>query len=89
MARYIDADLLYVDLWYNSEVWKDTDRGVSLEQIKNTPTADVREVKHGHWADTYIEDNIEYGYCSMCSAYVMVDNYCSYCGAKMDKEANT
>ena len=85
MSRYIDADLLEVDLWDSPNAWRDDEMGFSREQVDNLPTADVRKVKHGHWTDTYIEDNIEYGYCSMCSAYVMVDNYCSYCGAKMDE----
>lgn len=51
--------------------------------IKKQPTADVAEVRHGHW------EKIKSGYwCSNC-CLVEKDikqeyNYCPNCGAKMD-----
>lgn len=51
------------------------------------PSADVVEVKHGHWDFYGLIDDI-YGHgasCSGCGGY-SEDNgyYCSCCGAKMD-----
>lgn len=52
--------------------------------ISATPTADVVEVRHGHW----IRINNKRA-CSECGYYYFsngVDaNYCSECGAKMDR----
>ena len=54
------------------------------------PTADVQEVRHGHWIpekdierfgiwDTFI--------CSKCCYRTLTEcNYCANCGAKMDEE---
>lgn len=55
--------------------------------IIKLPSADVVEVKHGHWDFYGLIDDI-YGHgasCSVCGGY-SEDNgyYCSCCGAKMD-----
>ncbi len=55
--------------------------------MESVPSADVVEVKHGHWVFCGIVDDI-YGHgasCSICGGYTE-DNgyYCSCCGAKMD-----
>lgn len=56
-----------------------------IDRIKNQPTADVAEVKHGKW----IKDRNCYT-CSECGFYYFANNsksnYCPNCGAKMDKE---
>lgn len=67
--------------------------------IKQIPSADVVEVKHGEW-ETEKED-IEWGnslkrkYCSICRErphfdrteyeFILTD-YCPHCGAKMDRK---
>lgn len=55
--------------------------------INATESADVVEVRHGHWDFYGLIDDI-YGHgasCSVCGGY-SEDNgyYCSCCGAKMD-----
>lgn len=90
MSRYIDADKLKQDL----DAWainlhKPTNlvRDDTFVIIDEQPTADVVEVKHGHWVFCGVVDDI-YGHgasCSVCGGY-SEDNgyYCSCCGAKMD-----
>ena len=58
--------------------------------IDTMPLADVEEVRHGKWIN---HSGGEWG-CSSCANIVFTegswetpyDNYCPYCGAKMDKE---
>lgn len=63
-------------------------RGLNIAYsiIKNQPTADVQEVKHGKW----IEDDNGVQTCSECGEeHEWQDyraSYCEDCGAKMDKE---
>lgn len=59
--------------------------------IKNLKTADVHEVKHGKWIESY--DNSWHYDCPFCNdgyATINIDerpyNFCPNCGAKMDKE---
>lgn len=101
MARYIDAEglNLYDDLFMKGEnrsgVWV---RYRDFENlIKTAPTADVQEVKHGHWK----ECNNGYYECSVCleltneldrrgypigtSERGKLAHFCPYCGAKMER----
>lgn len=68
-----------------------------LSEIEYTPTADVQEVRHGHWITKGLDNfrKIECK-CSECG-YIGISNYDSYddpydfnycpnCGAKMDEE---
>jgi len=84
MSRYIDAEPL-------------ENRSPKLKVlIKAQPTADVAEVRHGHWirgrkiCDIPNDSDYEWT-CSECghtdvhNAKVQVD-YCWHCGAKMDEE---
>ena len=103
MSRYIDAD----EFWNNrpenldprkSEYNRGWDNYANeiLKALKDTPTADVVEVRHGyleHIAD-FGNGNC-FGYCSECHAEHKADNptalkfaygYCRWCGAKMDGE---
>ena len=71
-------------------------RETVLEFIKQVPTADVVEVKHGEWSNTDWSDVAINGYmvCTQCN--VMIPKceynryclsylrYCPNCGAKMD-----
>ena len=61
--------------------------------IKQLSTADVQEVRHAKWIGRHDDDSLyDDWYCSECGYYSDVrnkkhlGNYCSYCGAKMDKE---
>lgn len=102
MSRYIDADkLLNPD---NIIVMQDETgidefpytytNAVKVETILNSPTADVVEVRHGHWIEhtekpDWLEDDVEVFYnCSECgtSHWSISSPYCPNCGAKMDGE---
>ena len=86
---YIDKDLLLKDIGEsvvftvrNAETSPQI-RGARkiIDRIKNSPTADVGEVKHGEWK----WDEKFYDYtCSLCHNWdLTTPNYCSNCGAKM------
>lgn len=67
-------------------------RGLNIAYsiIKNQPTADVQEVRHGEWKERQTHKNEVY--CSECATIEKSTdtNYkspiCPNCGAKMDKE---
>lgn len=98
MSRYIDADKLHEEIFEETKfkIDPETNDAVKrltmpisevLRRINNQPSADVVEVKHGHWVFCGVVDDI-YGHgasCSVCGGY-SEDNgyYCSCCGAKMD-----
>ena len=101
MARYIDADLFKKNknpVWYQPD---DNSRYCGLyanKDIENMidaqPTADVQEVKHGHWK-YHIQKappiTYEWYECSVCnktkkSGTRTLPPYCENCGAKMDEE---
>lgn len=48
MSRYIDADILIADLIYRNCLPATVKRA-----IKEAPTADVVEVRHGRWLSAY------------------------------------
>ena len=101
MPRYIDAEglNLYDDLFMkgknDSGVWvryKDVER-----LIRNAPTADVEEVRHGEWEDDADDplwgNHIVKKHCSECGYTPKFDREtqlfdltkrCPECGAKMD-----
>ena len=104
MKRYIDADALIKDIEHCSyETWG---KGVNptwwaqsvrvkdniVNLIKEAPTADVVEVRHGYWIEriekpSWLEDDVEVYYdCSECgtSHWSIMPPYCPECGAKMD-----
>lgn len=102
MARYIDKDLLLKDIdesvvfSVRSGVPSPEIRGANkiIDRIKNAPTADVAEVKHGYWREIKQGYGI-FDYCFKCSncgkttppnAFAVAPDYCPRCGAKMDKE---
>ena len=101
MSRYIDADLLN-HLMYTKAFHEDSDmqmwdsgcwiRYKMFEKaLKETPTADVRENKHGEWM--FSADDSK-GICSECQ-YILYGkkyqwryliapyNFCPNCGADM------
>lgn len=84
MARYIDADRLIADGW-RLERHGISNKLLQVMSIADAPTADVVEVKRGHW----IEDEVCVYACSECGfIFTTADDisefkYCR-CGAKMD-----
>ena len=108
MPRYIDADTLkdkmfnYYDC-VNLNGGKNNYKGETLMSyevvdmiencIDNAPTADVQEVKHGHWIEQAKikkdgEVRLVHWQCSLCGCFLGTNtaNYCPACGAKMDLE---
>ena len=100
MARYIDADSFIEKLKVSKEYQEKyaTFREVKMteffiESVKEQPTADVVEVKHGEWIkNQYISQVLkipvkkEFVFtCSLCGHDTLgKSKYCRECGAKMD-----
>ncbi len=93
MARYIDAEEITRRIVYyyghtNEGSGERYAYGIALKEVERTPTADVVEVRHGHWI--WLEGNLYE--CSECPAKTEVDEkmneplyqFCPYCGARMD-----
>ena len=55
--------------------------------IDNIPAADVVEVRHGHWIGEIDDrDGHIWMECSECHKIRIVDDFCSACGTRIDKE---
>lgn len=87
MARYIDIEPYEgCKIVANNE-----DKGVL---VKDIPTADVQEVKHGKWIkndshgarETWVSCNLCSHTTTILFAFSKDYNFCPNCGAKMDKE---
>lgn len=96
--RLIDADALLesgicAEYGYN-------DNGLLLipmrdvtNSIRNAPTIDAEPVRHGHWIKVLVGNGlvstIRCSECDNCDnpSYIP-GNYCWFCGAKMDGEAD-
>lgn len=85
MSRYIDADKLL-------KGYEDHEL-ISTHLIWNAPTADVVEVRHGHWEEQ--QPRYRLYKCSVCNKVCFAEmwgdetvlyNYCPNCGARMDGE---
>lgn len=94
MPRYIDADAL--PMWDELFMKGKNDSGVWVRYkdverlIRNAPTADVEEAKHGEWKEIIDEKEVLFFrqkfYCSACgewNTYGMTA-YCPKCGARME-----
>ena len=93
-----DAELLKLD-FPQDEDWEypvNTNEYV-CERIDKQPTADVQEIKHGHWImhEEWFEDEPKprmVKACSVCKQSIKSNhdalNFCINCGAKMDEEIN-
>lgn len=93
MSRYIDEDRLYINIEEKYKVAQGDARKAYndvLDTICEIPTADVQEVRHGHWVRevTEIEDTYYFkAFCSVCNRRAVVKyKFCPHCGAKMDEE---
>ena len=97
MARYIDADKLLEEMTVN--VLPNNAQFVYLAMrgmVRNAPTADVVEVKHGEWIKHFSYGCWHYD-CPFCDDGFATDaefkinqlpHYCSNCGARMDGGSN-
>ena len=93
MSRYIDSEAIMEIArdGYHSDFGRSMADLTSLEElIEDTPTADVKEVKHGQWSwytiskDYYIDIKYECSQCHYTEQYAT--DFCPNCGAQMDKE---
>ena len=96
MSRYIDADALLKSIGHIPEgVISDYDAGRwdVTQLVKEAPTADVVEVRHGKWVSHIVGEagsfDIYAHYCNECdfvyeSGSEYGCKYCPNCGAKMD-----
>ena len=107
MARYIDADKIISHLNDEIEACGDADINCrpinygtylglksSKSFVETAETADVQEVRHGHWIEKDLDNfrKVECS-CSICGwsgvenydSYVDIHDFefCPYCGAKM------
>lgn len=87
--EYIERDTLNNDLdWFAPEAFNALIDKIN-KIIRNQPTADVQEVRHGEWIEKpYLLGTSNF--CSLCGEnYGMPHGkykFCPNCGAKMDKE---
>ena len=86
--KYIDADFLKQKI---SREWDMQDLYLPVhffDVVDDLPTADVQEVRHGHWECNYDRGAFYIVYvCSECGRETLVkENFCPYCGARMDGE---
>lgn len=59
---------------------------ITIESLADIISDIAEPVRHGHWEIIDGTEPRRYG-CSMCKKLSWTeDNYCSYCGAKMDEE---
>ena len=58
-----------------------------IKVIESIPAVDAAPVIHGRWIDIPDKPEWDQKMCSICGDYFCCQgNYCSNCGAKMDKE---
>ena len=85
MADYINRDsVLELAREYYTPALRE--EAVPVRAIRNIPSADVAEMRHGKWLwDGYVYDAPYM--CNCCSALMDYEsNYCPNCGARMDGE---
>ena len=106
MPKYINADEIdykiicypHYDFYTKKVYTKELDGMYAFKaDIDAMPTADVQEIRHGHWIKKNLDAfrKVECS-CSMCGwsgvenydSYVDIHDFefCPYCGAKMDGE---
>ena len=80
MARLVDVDELKLEL-----KWLEDDTPVYHDVMSTIDEMPTVETKHGHWEVVDGTEPRRYG-CSVCKRLSWTeDNYCSYCGARMDE----
>jgi len=93
MARYIDAENMYKEVWKRStSPLNEWDTWGVLNVLDMVKTEDVKPVVHAHWVPIESSLHVEKsGACSECGeAWPLSDTeyfyHCPNCGAKMDEE---
>lgn len=82
MSDYIEKEDAIQSIIAHDLVGGDS-RGWAEYLLENTTTADVAPVRHGRW-----DCDMGGVWCSVCGEYSEGEwDYCPYCGAKMDEEA--
>lgn len=94
--RLIDARFLTSQMYMICEVCQTENIFIDaiIDEIDNAPDVDAVEVVHGRWIEhPKVEvldgkwiSNYECSEC--CCSYRTHENYCGYCGAKMDGDGN-
>lgn len=92
MARYIDADVLRIemeDLYEHHIEMRNfsADGAVAdcLTMLNNAPTADVVEVKHGEWKNVVVYNDTCIATCSNCRQQI-VERECNATAFKLENE---
>lgn len=89
------AALAKFEPWLKVDGYSEGERNMLkavLYELKVMPSADVAPVRHGRWeTDGMPMDDGEYlmtrcTVCGMAYEYGHNENYCGYCGARMDGE---
>lgn len=80
MAEYIERQAV-IEL-FDAYKWQGQ---ICIDAVKELPTADVAPVVHGRWIRS---DFIGFS-CSICQKMIVssATDFCPYCGAKMDLDA--
>lgn len=90
MARYIDAENMYKEVWKRStSPLNEWDTWGVLNVLDMVKTEDVAPVVHAHWLeeeDCSVVTDSPWSMCSACGEYSPKLLYCAFCGAKMDEE---
>ena len=92
MSEYIKREAAVEKCgWYNTVNGKSV-CAVRKDELIAIPTADVVEVKRGHWVrhDNYLSGHyIDTHYeCSVCNKlFHWISHYCPNCGARMDGDS--
>lgn len=95
MADYINRDsVIELSREYYSQGLKE--KAVPVTAIRNIPSADVVEVRHGEWINKTMSVPSSHGQtygrygCSVCKNKVRYkSNFCPNCGADMRKDGGT
>lgn len=84
MPEYLEKEAF--KSWTKENITKNP---MILKAIDYAPSADAEPVRHGHWTETVIPEEVpDYDcVCSLCGkSGLPIYNFCPNCGAKMDKE---
>lgn len=85
MSRLIDADAIKLQEGFFEKI---DNVPKFYDWLNSLPTIDAEPVRHGYWIERYGVYEGKYYKCSVCNYNCShtKENYCSYCGAKMDGE---
>lgn len=90
MAKiYLDRSEVLKKVGYVARSWGifGSVKKALTDKIKAIPAADVEPVKHGHWIAHGDCGVTECSCCKETVAEYVEDDFCRYCGARMDGDA--